>query len=170
MENKEKTFREIVQAMTAKEIIMAMVEGLKNPALNVNMDSYLSTNGGGICCGCAATNAICFISGRTPAPKDLSGFFESKYILELEISGVSENVWSKILYGEYLKEEAAFIRHFETAINALRLGSVVSYNVDASVLGIALIKEHPYKILTALTTDNYLEHLQEYEELAEMQP
>ena len=53
-------FKEKVQAMSAKEIIMAMVEGLRNPVTKIHMGTYGKVEGD-VCYGCAATNAICKI-------------------------------------------------------------------------------------------------------------
>ena len=57
-------FEETVRAMSMKEIIMAMVNGLRNPHVKVVMSSFGHMKDG-ICFGCAATNTVCEITGKT---------------------------------------------------------------------------------------------------------
>lgn len=54
-----------IKLMTAKEIILAMVDSLKNPVTKVLMSTF-GFKENGICYGCAATNTICKLGGLDP--------------------------------------------------------------------------------------------------------
>lgn len=59
-------FKETVQKMTIKEIILAMVNGLKKEHVKVDFNYFGYVAPNGICYGCAATNAICEITKYIP--------------------------------------------------------------------------------------------------------
>lgn len=59
-------FEEKVKSMTGKEIVLAMIEGLENPVMEVDMSTYGEIKND-ICYGCAATNAVCKIGRFEPA-------------------------------------------------------------------------------------------------------
>lgn len=162
MENKERTFKEIVQAMTAKEIIMAMVEGLKNPALKIDMDQYVGIEESGVCVGCAAANTIARLSGKRFTVEDVLNVESEDHVM------LSNRVWGGVL-GMHTYREHAWLMRFERAIDALRSGDIESYNDCARILGIALIQDTGPR-LRMMCTDNYAEYLGDYEKLAELQP
>ncbi len=113
-----KTFEETVRAMSAKEIIMAMVEGLRNPKLTVNMSSF-GYYDNGICYGCAATNAVCTISEKT---------FTRENINDITKQAI------------FLNSDWWFLNQFENAIDFLRKGHINNYNFIANFIGFAKIK------------------------------
>jgi len=64
MENTQNlSLTEKIKSMTAKEHIMNMVEGLRNPMTVINMDTFGEKREDGVCFGCAATNSICRLIG-----------------------------------------------------------------------------------------------------------
>lgn len=70
-------FKEKIRNLTAPEIIRAMVEGLKNPAVKIQMATF-GTVANGVCYGCAATATIAHLMGiekTTPKMWDLEGEF-----------------------------------------------------------------------------------------------
>jgi hypothetical protein len=148
-------FKEKVQSMTAKEIILSMVEGLEEPKVKVDMHYYghsettsyffgLFSNT--VCFGCAATNAICKISGIT---------FDKS------------NIDSTIARAKAVGSEIDFFNDFEYAINALRCGEVEAYNKIAVPMGMASIVKH---ISIPHLTNSYTKNeLSQYRLLAEMQ-
>ena len=113
------TFKEKVLSMTAKEIIMSMVEGLQNPVITINMDTYGEAIEG-VCFGCAATNAVCKISGKV----------------------FTEDNIDEDLRSNFLKTDRLFLSEFEMAIDNLRAGGIKSYNFYANEIGIAQIKKN----------------------------
>jgi hypothetical protein len=93
------TFKEKVQSMTFKEVVAAMVSGLEAQHVIVDMDTFgyyqLDT-----CYGCAATNAICEISG-------------SKFVGE-EV----DVIWSR---AKFINCDYPFLYSFEHDIDDIRL-------------------------------------------------
>jgi hypothetical protein len=160
------TFKEQVQKLSAKEIVMSMVNGLRNPAVKVRMETYgdslpikslfgLMTKE--VCIGCAATNAICNLTKVKFTPKSIKN---RSYTIENHLG--NENIC------EDLDEAEIFLGHFESAIDFLRQGNIPSYNYIASSKGFAQIKlgseELPY-----LANDSFKTFLGAYEELADIQ-
>ena len=149
MENlqQEISFEAKVRAMSAKEIIMAMVDGLKNPTTDeVQMYTFGFQRETGECIGCAATNAICRIAGK-----------------KFEYDGRGMRIPFSI------SENISFLLDFEQAIDSLRLGNVWQYDMLARQMGIAVIVIDPHVELPILTTENYLRKLQPYIDLANSQ-
>lgn len=146
------TLKEKVQSMTSAEIIWAMVEGLEDPACEVDMTTYLNANTGlrSYCFGCAATQTICKISGiERITPEQASG---KPSIFELMPSEKEAH------------HRGSFVDKFETAIDGLRRGRIDYYNNFTEDLGIAKIKS---KIpLPELTSEDYEENLHHYKLLA----
>ena len=142
---KEIKFKNVVKAMTIKEIVMAMINGLRNPHVEVNMGTYGDVKDN-ICFGCAATNTVCEITGKT---------------------FTAENI-------EYYKDRANFIGTnirflilFEEAINDLRTGQMFSsYNRCAKQIGIAKVPYINERSLPRLTTDYSKEELDVWEQWA----
>ena len=145
--SQQQSFKEKVQSMTAKEIIMAMVEGLQNPSIKVDMDTFGSVKGG-ICFGCAATNTVCKISGKV-----FDGY----------------NIWDVIDRGILINSNPDFLDSFESAIDALRHGGTTDvYNSYAKDVGFATIEYNSDK-LPHLTNSYTTANLQEYINLANAQ-
>lgn len=133
MENDKKYFEgfeEKVKAMSAKEIILALVDGMINPVMNVNIDTYGEIGDDGICYGCCATNFICKVANVDPI----------KVLSDDGHTGLSH-------HGDFLDM-------FEYAINSLRQGLFSHYNSLASEYGFSEIKNYknpmPY-----FNNDNY---------------
>ena len=145
-------FKAVVQAMTAKEIIMNMVESLRKPWVNVSMDNYglgiKSENGKSICYGCAATNSICQITGAVFSPESLN-----------EIYGRAE----------FLNTSNDFLQSFEYAIDFLRIGDIYEYNYYAVKGEFALINNDADMFLPVLNDDYTKADLQFYVRLANAQ-
>ena len=145
--SQQQSFKEKVQSMTAKEIIMAMVEGLQSPAVKVDMDTFGSVKGG-ICFGCAATNTVCKISGKV-----FDGY----------------NIWDVIDRGILINSDPDFLDLFESAIDALRQGGTTAiYNSYAKDAGFATI-EYNSDRLPFLTKTYTPANLQAYIILANAQ-
>lgn len=154
MSNTSKSFEEIVRAMSAKEIIMAMVNGLKNPSTKINMDTFgyskhnWFTHGFGlkpICHGCAATNAICQIAGVKFTPDDIA------------------ETWTR---SSAINSSITFLNLFESAIDELRKGNIFQYNLLASRGKFAKIKNVTEISLPRLENNFSKKQLKVYEELA----
>lgn len=109
-------FKEKIQSLTAKEIILFMVEGLKNPEIEIDMctfgDVKVVSKWLGLikkrkCFGCAATNTICKITG---------------------VKFTEENIVSRLKRAEALGTHYNFLDIFEESIDMLRLGKISDYN------------------------------------------
>lgn len=150
------SFDEKVKSMSAKEIIMSMVNGLKNPSTKIDMGTFGSVDAVKFlgltvketCYGCAAINTICNISGKKITPK--------------AIDGCSNRA-------DFVDSSKLFIRSFEEAIDHLRSGNIRLYNILAREEGFAEIKGKPYLILPLLLTDSYMDNLEPYIRLANYQ-
>lgn len=154
-----KNFAATVRAMSAKEIILAMVESLQNPVTVINMGTFGYTETADtedtICYGCAATNTICKIAG-IDNKKDFLYYWDEAFC-----------DWSY----DKLATNYDFMYSFERAINYLRCGIIDLYNIEAKSIGIAVIKCPPVLVLELpILTNNYSpEELQAYIRLAEYQ-
>jgi hypothetical protein len=133
-------FKEKVQGMTANEIVAVMIEGLRNPITNIDMDTYGKVDNNNICYGCAATNTICKIANVS-----ISKFIE---------------IFNKETRFSFGEENVIFLSHFESAINQLRQGDIRKYNYYAKMMGIAEMKE--IKRLPYLSDDYTEEQLNIY--------
>ena len=134
--------------LTPYELIDAMIQGLKNPSCQIDMNTYGNVIDG-ICFGCAATNAIQYLSGKKFTPN---------------------NILSRNSRAKYLKLNVNVLDSFENAIDYLRLGSIEMPNLYLAELGIPEIIYDLDKRYPELTTENYLENLHVYEELRDQQP
>lgn len=153
-------FKQKVQSMTAREIILAMVEALTRPPLiRIDMETYGEARRSWqnlflkpICFGCAATNTICQIAGIKFTPANI----------EDRADAVGTN--------------PLFLYEFEQAINSLRSGSIEGYNFHATryndpANSFATIDEKFAKTkLPTLNNDYTNEHLREYSRLAHLLP
>lgn len=156
--HKEKVypFDEKVKSMSAKEIIMAMVEGLRNPSTKVDMGTFgrakivslLGITLKATCYGCAATNTICNISGKKFTPNNIKGSKDK---------------------ANFIDGSKEFVAHFEESIDRLRRGKTQWYNYLAKSEGFAQIKVKPGLNLPQLNSKDYLENLDPYVELADYQ-
>lgn len=133
-----------IKSMTAKEIIMAMVDGLMNPVTIIDMDTFGSYDNG-ICYGCAATNAICRIGMLDP---------------DIELPSMT---------GPKYRNYSGLISGFEDAIDCLRNGYIKRYNSFAQEYGFATIKTSTE--LPEIDNDNYQDPkvIQAYIDLANAQ-
>lgn len=139
----KKSFEETVGAMSPKQIVMAMVKGLKKEHVRVDMGYFGSTFQEGenrVCYGCAATNTICEISGVVFTPENILGRTNRRLFLETT---------------------SHFLAVFETAIDCLRRGDVKGYNAYAEGNDMPLLPE-PVEKLPKLETDDYLQGLPAY--------
>lgn len=135
-----------VKSMSAHDIIMAMVEGLRNPRTEIDMDDFGKIEDG-ICYGCAATNAILHIMDAGYEEDDVDHIFRRKY----------DASWPLTL------------KKFEIAIDRLRKGWVNIYNRYAEAYGFAQITPIHGQELPYLDNDYTEKDLQEYEKLAKYQ-
>lgn len=139
-------FKEKVQSMTAKEIIMAMVESLKHPVVKIDMMTF-GEGEGDICYGCAATNTICKISDKIFTPYHIRNITARAYFINCD---------------KY------FLSAFEDAIDCLRSGNVDGYNNIAKICHFASIKIND-TLLPYLDNSYTNEDLEPYIQLAEFQ-
>ena len=142
----EQSFEEKVRSMSGADIINAMCDGLERKWVEVQMASFGGSING-VCHGCAATNTICQIVGRS---------FD-----------VGEIEWRK-KRKDAIKCDYGFLAKFERSIDALRLGEIGIYNSIADEIGIAKI--HETANADAMTTANYRDLIPQYRELARTQP
>lgn len=139
-------FDDKVKSLTAKEIIMTMVESLKNPVTKIDMTTFGSIRREE-CYGCAATNTICKLG-------DVS-------LDDLFLMGG----WP---HAEGLGCDGLFLANFEAAIDFLRRGFVDDYNDCAIRSGFATIKGKYFQ-LPVLETYYTEKELSCYIKLAELQ-
>lgn len=142
-----------VRSMTARQIIMAMVEGLRDPVTRISMTTY-GKSIGERCYGCAATNAICKIQGIQDTDP-------------LKFGNNQDRGTREIIFNS----DHAFLYFFENAINDLRRGDIIQYNFTAEHLGIARIFRSEIVDYLPTLSDSYTEkHLEQYVKLADSQP
>lgn len=159
------TFKEKVQSLSAKEIILSMTDALKiPPIIKIRMNSYgdveekkgfLGLFKKKFCVGCAATNTICKIGNIKFTTGNIGSLSSRASAL-----------------GETASEGIRFVDNFETAINFLRQGDIDNYNYCADNYEFSKIA-HPEGWKNNLPTleDDYTnEQLIPYIKLAEAQP
>ena len=142
----EQSFEEKVRSMSGADIINAMCDGLERKWVEVRMASFGGSING-VCYGCAATNTICQIVGRSFDKHEIEWRSNRK---------------------DAIKCDYDFLGEFERAIDALRLGEIGIYNSIADEIGIAKI--HETANADAMTTANYRDLIPQYRELARTQP
>ena len=142
-------FKTKVQSMTGKEIVQAMIDGLKKEHVKIRMNTFGEIKGG-ICFGCAATNAICEISGFIPK-------YEEDFYPDGAPGGINP---------DKLMVESTFLNRFESALNALRLGDIDGYNKCAQDISLATLPLSN-TILPPLSTENYKNILVSYQTYAD---
>lgn len=141
--------KEKIQSMSAKEIIMAMVDGLKNPITEIDMSTYGNVIYG-VCYGCAATNTICNLMNITKE----------------DFIKANPKHTSKYLFLN--EDDKKFVGYFESAIDCLRTGYIQDYNTYAKIRNFATIigEEDCVPMLSNDYTDD---DLQKYIDLANKQ-
>lgn len=101
----------LIRAMTFKQVVLAMVAGLRKRWVRVDMTTFGRISGRGpgkiICYGCAATNTICQIAGGDLAPHQID------------------------ILGSDAEAIPALVLRFEKAIDALRRGDIREYTTQA---------------------------------------
>lgn len=142
----EQSFEEKVRSMSGADIINAMCDGLEREWVEVEMRSFGHFKNG-VCYGCAATNTICQIVGRSFDAHEIEWRSNRK---------------------DAIKCDYDFLLEFERSIDALRLGEIEIYNLIADEIGIAKI--HETANADAMTTANYRDLIPQYRELAKTQP
>ena len=145
-----KIFESKTKALTAKEIILSMCDGLENAPHRVEMNTFGKVKYG-VCFGCAATATICRIGGYTQRDLLLSSGRFSGTIDRKKLTG------------------GDLVHKFEDAIEELRTGDVEGYNWYARAWGFAQIHLPEGFELPYLYTHNWREGLPKYRELAELQ-
>ncbi len=141
-------FEKKIKSMSAHDIIMAMVNGLRSPRTKIDMTTFGEIREG-ICYGCAATNAILNIMNANKK--------------EVEAHSKLRSTQFRSTHDDYT------LYDFEYAIDLLRCGLLESYNDYVKDLGIAQITPIPGQELPVLDNDYTEEELQEYEKLAKYQ-
>lgn len=150
------TFQEKVLSMTIQEIILNMVESLRNPVIKIKMNSYgcylqeYSEDGEDIkgfsCYGCAATNTICHIAGI---------IFNKDTILNTDTRA------------DHVEASIKFVDYFESAIDKLRKGNLEEYNCYASYINMAKVPSTDEFYNLPTLNDDYTElELQKYVDYA----
>ena len=135
-----------IQSMTAKEIILSMVDALRNPVTEIHMTTF-GVKINGICFGCASTNTICKLANIDP--------FDNLYM----------EMFRRYNLNNDIPLEATFWR-FEQSIDFLRTGNIEGYNDQAERGGFATIKKYPEERLPWLHNDYTKRELQLYEDFA----
>lgn len=139
------TFEEKVRAMSEKEFILAMVNGLKKKHVKIDMLFY-GYSYEEICFGCAATNAICEINGE-------------KF--------TKDNINSPRERSLFIKSNLDFLINIESAYNALRGGEIKDCNMHLKKAGLSIRIKNPLDIcLPYLSSATYTHYLHIYEQLA----
>lgn len=137
-------FENKVKSMNAHDIIMAMVEGLRNPRTEIDMHTFGEIHSG-ICYGCAATNTVLHI---------MEANTQQKVIKHMRA------------FNHYI---SYFFDQFQLAINCIRCGDVNIYNYHARNCDCATIKPIPGQDLPYLWHDYTEEELDEFVKLAKYQ-
>lgn len=143
-----------IRKMTAKEIILAMVDGLKDPVVPVYMEVFLKIDRNNVnnikCFGCAATNMICKL-----------GKIDLETVQQMDIMNCISEAF-------VLKEEEDIISAFESAIDRLRRRDIYGYNIIAKIKGFSEIPEDGFvETIVPYLEDGYTpKELQEWVEFA----
>lgn len=180
--NTKLTFEQKVKSMTAKEIILTMVDSLTPPpTVNVDMNTFgrvedKIVNILGIrlktkrrCFGCAATNTICKIADISPFeylnPANLRG---TEYNIN-HMSNRTTYETTTISRADNLKVDCNFLTDFERAIDSLRKGCLADYNDYAKMHGFAVIHNNKRLPLCYLSNNYCSLDLDRFRNLANSQ-
>lgn len=154
-------FSDKVKRMSAAEIIMAMVKGLENPSVKVDMHTFGTSRKESlffglfkkdVCYGCAATNTICKIANVK----------FNRITIQYRDLAVNEEKYQS-------QKEKEFIYLFERAIDELRRGSISDYNILANAIDIAIITNKDSICLPYLDNNYTRKDLGILEQLAKSQ-
>ena len=96
-------FKTHIKNMTFKDVVLAMVNGLRKRHVEIDMSVFARVDRG-VCFGCAATNFICEVTGSK---------FTKDTIFNRELATDGDKT---------------LLRHVEDCIEALRKGNVGLYN------------------------------------------
>ncbi len=153
-----------IRSLTPKQVIMAMVDGLKNPKTKIQMSTF-GYQEGDVCYGCAATNALCQLFDINDPVGWLAIIDDDHDQETVNRTPGFRNSAAK------LNEITEDIMHFENAVEFLRRGNLLTANFALSELDINPIR-YNNELDSALPrlTDSYaLEDLEPYIRLAEFQ-
>lgn len=133
--------------LTPKQVVQAMVDGLRKKHVLVNMHSFGHVKDG-VCYGCAATNAVCELFGVKFGPDVIA----------------NADRRADVVHQSFEK-----LRWFENAIDLLRQGDVYAANQWLDCLGIDSIQNWNDLELPFLKDDFTEGELQVYQQLADDQ-
>jgi hypothetical protein len=145
-----KKAKTIINALSSADLLMGIVTGLEDSYYKVDMDTFGRITKDGVCIGCAATNAITILTGVKLkfAPKDKEAIFESKGV-----------IWA---------QEKTYLRKLEVALDCLRKGNILAYNIEARKYSFPVIKNMYYN-LPCLTNSTYKSKIIAYKKLADLE-
>lgn len=147
--NKYEILEEKIRSMSFKEIVLAMVDSLRNPVTEINMFTFGFIEDG-ICYGCAATNTICKLGGFDP--KNVLSTNGSFYRYES-----NDDLW----------DQTFIITSFESAIDSLRQGHLDMYERFALRYNLDFCKSESLNIKLPYLGNSYSDKdLKEYEDFA----
>jgi hypothetical protein len=132
-----KNLKQEVDGMKLYQIVEVMVESLKNPVIKVDMN-YFGTVQDQVCYGCAATNAVCKIA-------------DAKYGFK--------NISRCELRSKFLKVDYDYLSFFETAIDNLRIGNIMSFYSNICRAKEITVEENTYKFLADIYLNIHLKKL-----------
>lgn len=147
-------FKEYIQSLSPRGIVMLMIESLENPVTKIDMGTFgtvLKVNNRRVCYGCAATNVAL-------RALELAGVGKASK-LKFEIGNDS------IELGVNAGVDQGFLNRFEWAINDLRQGNIRGYNWLARRNGFTTLKPWGTS-LPALRDETYKQHLKFYRDYA----
>ena len=153
-----------IRSLTPKQVIMAMVDGLKNPKTKISMSTF-GYQENGVCYGCAATNALCQLFGIQNPVGWLPSLNDDK------VQEPCSRTPGFRISASKLNEITEDIMDFENAVDYLRRGDLDAANFALAVLDIAPIRyNNELEAALPRLTDSYtLEDLEPYIRLAEFQ-
>lgn len=139
-----------ILSMSAHDLIMSMVNGLRDPKTLIDMGSY-GYMSEGVCFGCAATNAVL-------------------HIMNANVQEIRSHVVYVSFYDfSHTNNDNSTLFVFERAIDMLRRGRLEPYNEKIHPLGFPYITPMPGQKLPWLENDYTEDELQEYEKLSKYQ-
>ena len=139
-----------IRKMFVSDIILHMIESLKNPSTKIAMRTYGMKDNNKVCYGCASTNFICGLY-KIDISKNLPNFENT------------EHGFSNI--GIFKNKE--FVGLFELAINDLRNGFLEEFNSIMSYLSLDTIPDKFLdEDLPRLKSNYSLKQLNDYRKFA----
>lgn len=138
--------QQFMQTAKISDYIDIMVKGLENPKIKPNMGTFGDITPDGICIGCAATNALCELSGKV--------FDQS-------------NITDRQLRANFLGYTKHDLQLFENAIDCIRLSML---DRAATLLKICNPNMNPFynypRTYQALNSDYTLKDLIPFKEIS----